>query len=87
MHFALHKKVSLDRNLGNPSVVLRSQTTLFASTFHALMPPSAVPMRSFFPEINDEIYKNSYQVYNNQKSEHRPNMKRDLLKDVVIFYL
>ena len=34
-------------NLGNASVVLRSQTTLFASTFHALMPPSAVPMRSF----------------------------------------
>lgn len=34
-------------NLGNASVVLRSQTTLFASTFHAFIPPSAVPMRSF----------------------------------------
>lgn len=34
-------------NLGNALVVVRSQTTLFASTFHALMPPSAVPMRSY----------------------------------------
>ena len=37
-------------DLGNASLVLRSQTTLFASTFHALMPPSAVPMRSFCHE-------------------------------------
>lgn len=35
------------KNLGNASVQLRSQTTRLASTFHALIPPSAVPMRSF----------------------------------------
>lgn len=34
-------------NLGYAAVVLRSQTTLFASAFHALMPPSAVPIKSF----------------------------------------
>jgi hypothetical protein len=42
-----HSHSIYKKNLGNASVVLRSQTTLFASTFHALMPPSAVPMRSF----------------------------------------
>lgn len=37
----------LSAYLGNTSLVLRSQTTRFASTFHALIPPSAVPIRSF----------------------------------------
>lgn len=37
-------------HLGNASLVLRSQTTLFASTFHALMHPSEVPIKSFNQE-------------------------------------
>lgn len=34
----------ISKYLGNSAVVLRSQTTRLASTFQALMPPSAVPM-------------------------------------------
>ena len=47
------------KNLGNSSLVWRSQTTLFASTFHALMPLSAVPMRSF-SQKNKKKLKNPY---------------------------
>lgn len=48
----IHKpeKVIIRKYLGNVSVVLRSQTTLFASTFHALMHASDVPIRSFYQE-------------------------------------
>lgn len=42
-------------NLGYASAELRSQTTRFASTFHALMPPSAVPMSSF-SQINNQMH-------------------------------
>ena len=52
-------------NLGNASVVLRSQTTLFASAFNALMPPSAVPMRSFF-EKEPQNLKVGISISNNQ---------------------
>jgi len=41
------EKVIIRKYLGNASVVLRSQTTLLASTFHALMHASDVPIRSF----------------------------------------
>lgn len=65
-----HKRINAqifwekEENLGNASVVWRSQTTLFASAFHALMPPSAVPMRSFC-QNKQETYKNYYLVFDN----------------------
>ena len=44
----------IDEHLGNSLLELRSQTTRLASTFHALMHPSAVPIRSFH---QDQQYK------------------------------
>lgn len=49
------KKNMRSENLGYASAELRSQTTRFASTFHALMPPSAVPMSSF-SQINNQMH-------------------------------
>lgn len=44
------KQESNSCNLGKSFDVLRSQTTLFASAFQALMPPLAVPMSSYCQE-------------------------------------
>lgn len=40
--------------LGKPLDVLRSQTTLFASAFQALMPPLAVPMSSKRSDLHSQ---------------------------------
>jgi hypothetical protein len=44
------KKKVITSNLGKSLDVLRSQTTLFASAFQALIPPLAVPMSSYCQE-------------------------------------
>lgn len=46
-------------HLGKLADVLRSHTTLFASTFHALIPPSAVPMSNYLSqELKDSKIMN-----------------------------
>nr|DAD19097.1 TPA_asm: hypothetical protein HUJ06_020560 [Nelumbo nucifera] len=60
-------KDKCDEDLGYASVVLRSHTTLFASTFHALMPPSAVPMNSYHQE---EQLKLECMILTSQLSKH-----------------
>lgn len=44
----------MSSTLGNASVVLRSQTTLLASTFHALMHASDVPIRSNRSDLHSQ---------------------------------
>jgi hypothetical protein len=46
----LSEKKVITSNLGKSLDVLRSQTTLFASAFQALIPPLAVPMSSYCQE-------------------------------------
>lgn len=46
-------------HLGYASVEFRSQTTRLASTFHALMPPSEVPISSF-SQIDNKLKSNAH---------------------------
>ena len=48
--FSARSQQIIGYNLGKSLDVFRSQTTLFASAFQALIPPLAVPMSSYGQE-------------------------------------